>query len=142
MKLLWPEPNRRVGFIDILGMTGLLGLLVARFVPIATLPFWGCVLRRNTGWPCLGCGLTRVADRVSLGNISGAWDANPLGTVFALLFAGAAAMTVLHLGFKVPVPDVELSARQQRALRVGLAVAVVLNWAFLAAKAKAPALFG
>ncbi len=118
-----------------------MGLLVARFVPIATLPFWGCVLRKTTGWPCLGCGLTRVADRVSHGNLGGAWDANPLGTIFALLFVAALVATVLHLGFRLPLPDVELSRRERLALRVSLAIAVVGNWAFVAAKAKAPELF-
>lgn len=125
-----------------LGLTGVLGLLVARFVPIATLPFWGCVLRRNTGWPCLGCGLTRVADRVSHGNLAGAWDANPLGTIFALLFVVAGVATVLHLAFRVPIPEVELSPRERLFLRVTLVVAVAGNWAFIAARAKAPHLFG
>src|SRR4051812_4705515 len=102
MKISWSRANRQFGFIEALGVTGLAGLLVGRFVPVARLPFWGCVLRQRTGWPCLGCGLTRVADRVAHFNVAGAWDANPLGTVAALLFASCALYTLLHLSFGVP----------------------------------------
>ncbi len=140
MTLTWPKPNRSFGFVDALGVTGLIGLLVARFIPIAKLPFWGCVLRQRTGWPCLGCGLTRVADRVAHLNLAGAWDANPLGTVAALTFAALACYALLHLAFKLPVPDVQLSSREAWVLRAALVLAVVVNWAFLVAKAKFPQL--
>jgi hypothetical protein len=107
MKLIWPKPNRTPGMVDALGLCGLVGLLVARFIPVAKwVPFWGCPLRQNTGWPCPACGLTRVADRLSHFNLPGAWEANPLGTVAGLLFA----------------------------------LAVVVNYAFVVAKAKFPQL--
>lgn len=139
MKVTLPKPNRTFGFPDALGLAGLLGLLIARYIPVAKLiPFWGCALRQTTGWPCLGCGLTRVADRVAHFNFAGAWDANPLGTVAALLFALMAVVMVLHLVFAMPVPELELSPLEWHRVRIGLAALVLLNYAWVAIKAKFP----
>jgi hypothetical protein len=134
----WPKPNRSIGTIDALGITGVCGLLVARFIPIARIPGWGCVIRGYFGWPCLGCGLTRVADRMSHFNVAGAWDANPLGTIAAMGFMVAAVWTFLHLSFKVPVPDVRLEDREWRNVRILLVLAVVMNWAWVALKYRHP----
>jgi hypothetical protein len=138
MKLEWPARNRSIGFVDSMGITGAVGFLVARFIPIARLPFWGCALRRTTGWPCLGCGLTRVADRFAHGNLAGAWDANPLGTVAAALFAFAVVVTVLHLTLAVPIPRVQVSPRESRWLRIAVIAAVLLNYGFVILKTKFP----
>lgn len=141
MRVTWPAPNRSIGALDALGITGVVGLLIARFVPLAKLPFWGCVLREQFGWPCLGCGLTRAADRMSHFNFAGAWEANPLGTIFAALFMGAAVWSFLHLAFKVPVPDVELSAREARWARIALVVLVAANWAWVVVRHRYPEMF-
>ncbi len=138
MRLTWPKPNREIGVIDALGITGVCGLLVARFVPIARLPFWGCVLRQTTGWSCLGCGLTRVADRVSHLNFASAWDANPLGTVAAALFVAAIAATAVHLAFKVPLPQVDLTPREWWYVRIALGVIVLVNYAWVVIKYRYP----
>ncbi len=140
MKLHWSKPNRQFGLLDALGVTGLVGLLIARFVPVAKLPFWGCVLRQRTGWPCLGCGLTRVADHVAHLHVDAAWDANPLGTIAALLFVVVALYTVLHLTFRLPAPRVDLSRHEATALRVALVLAVLVNYGFIVVKAKFPQL--
>lgn len=140
MKLHWPKPNRSIGFVDALAITGAVGFLVARFIPIARLPFWGCALRKYTGWPCLGCGLTRVADRFSHGNIAGAWDANPLGTLFAAGFALCILASLLHLGLGVPVPNPEVSAREARWMRIALVAAVVVNYAYVVVRTRFPQL--
>jgi len=127
-----------MGFFDVLGLIGILGFLVARFVPVARFPFWGCALRHATGWPCPSCGLTRVADRLAHGNLVGAWDANPLGTVAALLFGAVALASLLHLVFKVPIPEVELSKREAYLVRAAIVLLVVVNYAYMIAKAKFP----
>ena len=124
--------------MDVLGLMGAVGFLVARFVPLAKLPFWGCELRQRTGWPCPGCGLTRVAERMALGNVAGAWEANPLGTVAALLFAVATLISIAHLAFKLPIPIVELTRREASALRWSIAVLAILNYAFVIAKTRFP----
>jgi hypothetical protein len=135
----WPKPNRSFGVVDALGITGLAGLLVARFIPIARIiPGWGCILRSHFGWPCPGCGLTRVADHMSHFHFAAAWDANPLGTVAAGLFMVAIAWGFLHLAFKVPVPDVRLSDREARFGRVLLVVLVVVNYAWVVIKFRHP----
>jgi hypothetical protein len=122
-----------------MGLMGLVGLLVARFVPVAKLiPFWGCVLRQRTGWPCLGCGLTRVADRVAHFHFAGAWHANPLGTVGAFVFALAAVVMVLHLAFKMPVPEAELTPREWLVVKVGAPILVLVNYAYVVVATRFP----
>lgn len=139
MKVFIPPPNRSPSLVDALGLAGLIGLLVARYIPVAKLiPFWGCVLREQTGWPCLGCGLTRVADHVSHFHFLKAWEANPLGTVFALVFALLAVVMVLHLVFKVPVPEVQLSPREWQWVRFGLPVVILVNYTYVVMKTKFP----
>ena len=142
LPLPWPEPNRRLGFVDALAVTGLVGFLVARFIPVARLPFWGCAFRDLTGWPCLGCGLTRVADRMSHFNFLGALEANPLGAVAAFAFMVAIVWSLLHLVFKVPYPNVQLHEAISSRWRMGLLVAVVVNWGFMAARMRLPDVFG
>lgn len=141
MQLAWPKPNRTPGFVDVLGLIGLVGLLVARFVPVARLvPFWGCILRERTGWPCLGCGLTRVADRVAHFNLLGALQANPLGTVAALAFALCAVAMLLHLAFAMPIPRLRLSPREAFWGRVLLVALVLANYAFVVVATRFPSL--
>lgn len=139
MKVLIPPRNRRFGTVDALGIAGIVGLLVARYIPVARIiPFWGCVLREQTGWPCLGCGLTRVADRVAHFNFVGAWEANPLGTVAAVLFALLAVVTVLHLVFAMPIPEVQLSPKEWGVLRVVMPLVIVVNYAYVVVKTRFP----
>jgi hypothetical protein len=127
VQLVIPSRNRSFTQTDALAVVGLVGFLVARFVPVARLvPFWGCSFRRLTGIPCPGCGLTRVAERMAHWNLAGALHANPLGTVVAAGFAVAVVLSALHLGFGVPVPELVLSPREWRRVRwaaVGLVVA-------------------
>lgn len=138
MRLYWPPPNRKFGFVDALGVTGVVGLLVARFVPLAKLPFWGCYIRETTGWPCLGCGLTRVAENVSRGNLEAAWNANPLGTVVALGFVVCAVASFVHLAFRAPLPELDLTRAEARIGRFAVAAAVVANYGFVVVKTRFP----
>ena len=140
MTLTWPRPNRVIGVIDALGIVGLLGLLTARFIPVARLPFWTCVLRRDTGWPCMGCGLTRAADHFSHLQLAQAWHANPLGTLAAAGFAACIVLSALHMAFKLPLPDVTLSDKEKTAVRVLVVVAVAVNYAYVVVATKFPQL--
>jgi hypothetical protein len=139
VKVFLPASNRKFGLVDGLGLAGLIGLLIARYIPVAKLiPFWGCTLREMTGWPCLGCGLTRVADRVAHFNIPGALQANPLGTVAALFFALAAVVMVLHLVFAMPVPDIQLSPREWSWVRIAISILVAVNYAYVVVATRFP----
>jgi len=139
VKLSLPAPNRKFGLVDGLGLAGLIGLLIGRYIPVAKLiPFWGCTLREMTGWPCLGCGLTRVADRVAHFNIPGALQANPLGTVAALIFALAAVVMVLHLLFAMPVPQIQLSPREWTWVRIAISILIAVNYAYVVVATRFP----
>ena len=134
MTIIWPERNRKVGVLDALGLIGLAGLLVARFIPVAQLvPFWGCGFRQMTGIPCPGCGLTRVADHFAHGHFGAALLANPLGFFAACGFLFAVVMSALHLAFKVTLPVVHLEEREWAWLRNAAIAAVLVNYAFVIA---------
>ena len=142
VKVLLPKPNRTFGTSDVLGLMGLVGLLVARYIPVAKLiPFWGCTFRETTGWPCLGCGLTRVADHVAHFHFARAWEANPLGTVGAFFFALMVVVTLLHLVFAMPVPELQLSPREWRWVRVVAVLLVLVNYAWVVVATRFPHLF-
>lgn len=132
MQLVIPQRNRSFGSVDALAIIGVIGLSIARWVPIATMvPFWGCGFRKLTGIPCPGCGLTRVADRVAHFNVLGALKANPLGTVAALLFAGCIVLSVVHLLFKVPVPELAMTEREWKRMRWAALGLFALNYGWV-----------
>jgi hypothetical protein len=139
MQIAWPQPNRKFGTLDAMGLVGFIGLFIARFIPVAKLiPFWGCAFRTITGWPCPGCGLTRAADRFAHLNVLGALKANPLGTVAAATFAVAVVWSLLHLLFKVPTPDVILTDSDWNRLRNVAIVLFVLNYTFVIVQHRHP----
>lgn len=132
LQLYFPPRNRRFGPVDALGLLGLAGFLVARFVPLARLiPFWGCGFRQFTGVPCPGCGLTRVAERFAHFHLVGALEANPLGTVAAAFFAVMMVLSALHLTLAMPVPELLLDERETRRARWGAGVLFTLNYGWV-----------
>lgn len=131
MTLHWTPRERRFTLLHGLGLAGVLGLLVARFVPVARLPFWRCVLREHTGWPCPGCGLTRAAEGLAHLRLGFAFQSNPLGALAGCLMAGAAVLGLVQWAFRLPLPVPRLSDREARAGRAALVAALVANYAFV-----------
>jgi hypothetical protein len=131
MTFTWTPRERRFTLLHALGLAGVLGLLVARFVPVARLPFWRCVLREHTGWPCPGCGLTRAADGLAHLRLGFAFESNPLGALVGCLLAGAAVVGLVQWMFRLSLPVPRPSPGEGRAFRVALVAAVVANYAFV-----------
>lgn len=136
MTLRWLPRTRRFDWLHALGLAGLCGLLAARFLPLLQLPFLRCAVREHTGWPCPGCGLTRVAVRVAHGDIAGALDANPLGTVAALGFAACAVLGALQLVFALPVPVLRLTPTEARRARLAVFSALAVNYAVVVVRVR------
>lgn len=132
VQVVMSRPGRTIGSVDALALIGLVGLLIARFVPVARLiPFWGCTFRKMTGYPCPGCGLTRAADRFAHFNVLGALKANPLGTLAASAFLLCIVGSAVHLTFATPMPEVLLTDAEWRRLKWAGALLVVLNYGFV-----------
>jgi hypothetical protein len=133
MTLTWHRADRRsLGALDGVALVGLITLLVARFIPVARiLPFWGCPLRRMTGFPCLSCGMTRAFDRVAHFNFAGAFDANPLGALGAISLGLLVVFAAVSQLFRLPRPAVQLSDREGYFGRWALVVAVAANWGYV-----------
>jgi hypothetical protein len=123
------------GLWEIYGGIGLLAVLVARFVPLARwFPFWGCVIRRKTGIPCLTCGMTRSFDWFMQGRFLDSLSVNPLGFLLALLSA-AGALYFLARPLRLPRLRIELTSRQAAGARIGAVLLLALNWGYLLARA-------
>jgi len=131
MTLHWTPRERRFTLLHALGLAGVMGLLVARFVPVARLPFWRCVLREHTGWPCPGCGLTRAADGLAHLKLGFAFESNPLGALIGLLLAGAAVLGLVQWVLRLSLPVPQPSAGEARATRAAVVAALVANYAFV-----------
>jgi Protein of unknown function (DUF2752) len=131
MTLDWTPRERRFLLLHALGLAGVMGLLVARFVPVARLPFWRCALREHTGWPCPGCGLTRAAEGLAHLRLGFAFESNPLGALVGCLLAGAAVLGFVQWVFRLPLPVPRLSASEARAGRAAVVAAVLANYAFV-----------
>ena len=98
--------------------------LLKLFVPI-----WpGCPVKKLTGFPCPACGSGRATLALARLDLFAAFAFNPLFTIAALAF-GAGGLVALGLalsGRGVPEPRT-----LPLALRAGLVLAVVVNWAWL-----------
>ncbi len=131
MTVHFHRPARPVfGVPEWLGAIGVPLLLVARFVPLARLPGWGCLLRLSTGIPCPTCGMTRSFDWFAQGRLGDSLHINPLG---GLLAASVAFGFVYLLAYPLRPPRlaVELSPKASLGLRIAVVIALAVNWAYL-----------
>ena len=127
-----PQPT--VGLLEIYGAIGLFLIVVARFVPLARLPYWGCGLRNLTGYPCLACGMTRSFDWFAQGRILDSLLINPLGFLLAVLSVVGVVYLLLR-PLRLPRLEIELSDRASSWARL-LAIALIFaNWGYLVTRA-------
>jgi hypothetical protein len=139
MVRLHRPPAPTLGLFEIYGGIGALLLLVARFVPLARYwPLWGCPLRKETGIPCLSCGMTRAFDWFMQGRFLDSLRVNPLGFVLAVLSVlGGAYFAGWALRLRLPRVALVVPARWELRLR-GIAVLIlVANWVYVLARALA-----
>src|SRR5690242_122291 len=118
------------GLLEIYGAIGVFLLLVARFVPLARLPFWGCGLRKLTGYPCLACGMTRSFDWFAQGRLIDSLVINPLGFVLALLSV-IGVVYLLLLPLRLPRLEIDLSETAGRIVRIAAIALIFANWGYL-----------
>lgn len=89
-----------------------------------------CVLKSLAGVPCPTCGLTRAAEALSRGDLSGALRLQPLGTAAALagLLALGAWCAARLAGVR---PHLRLAAGEALGLRVAGGYLLFANWLYL-----------
>lgn len=119
-----------VSFIS-LGATAALGAAGVAWVRLG-LPTPPCLFHLLTGYPCVGCGSTRMVIQLAHGNLPGAIRMNPM--VFTLftsltLFWIYDGLRQLRTGESRNFFDFIFHNR--RWLRWSLAAAALVNWAFL-----------
>ena len=116
----------------IFGAIGALGAVVVGLLHLDRMKLPLCYVKALTGLPCPTCGSARAAGRLFDLDLPGAFAMNPLATLAALAIA-AWALGDLVLLPRRRVLGIEVAPRAAAALRIGIVVAAVLNWAYLLA---------
>lgn len=131
MALAWRK-TARLGHPEVFAGIAALSFLAARFLPVLQVG-WTCPLKAWAGLPCASCGMTHAFVALAHGQVGAAFAASPLG---ALLAGGAwlyAALDLLRAAAGAPWPDLKEPA--WRWLAVAAVASVVVNWAWLVARA-------
>jgi hypothetical protein len=133
MQLVWEKPRERFGLLQIYGLMGLGALLVARFIPVAVIfrPVWGCPFRRHTGFPCLGCGMTRAFDYTTHGRFADAFRTTPLGALVPWICAIVGVWGLVTLCVRAPIPSLQMSDREGRLVRLSIVGLILSNWVYM-----------
>ena len=124
------RPAVQLGFLW--GAAAVSAAALAPFVPRLLkllVPVWpGCPVKKLTGVPCPACGSGRATLAFARFDLATAFAANPLFSAAVLVFlaGGLVALGLALSGRGVPEPRT-----LPRALRAGLVLAVVVNWAWL-----------
>lgn len=122
------QPDHELLWLTVLAAAAAIGLAWVLFA----LPTPRCLFHAVTGLPCPTCGGTRCVRSLIAGDFGTALAWNPM-VCLLVLAAGvygfyAAAVTLLRwprIRFR------KLSSAQARAVRIGVALAVVANWMYL-----------
>lgn len=113
------------------GLFGLLALGVAHRFPAVVDMLPRCPFLTLTGLPCPTCGISRALVGFARGDLAGAFSYHPLavlGTAGAIAFGLWACGSLLAPSrFRLP----RLEGRRQVVLARGLAIALLVNWAYL-----------
>lgn len=116
----------------ILGLLGAAGVGVLFALRALHLHPVVCTFKAVTGVPCLTCGGTRATWRLLAFDPAGALALNPLATV-AVVAVSLWALADLLLLSRGSALRLRLSPRAANVARIGGALALLLNWAYLIA---------
>jgi hypothetical protein len=114
--------------VHALGLAAVSCALLAAAV-VLPLGIFECPFRAATGLPCLTCGCTRAFHYAVRGDFLSALRSSPLGLLLACACFAHAVWTALRLA---GVPYAPRLPQPTRGLRLTAALALALNWAYLA----------
>ena len=130
-----PRGRQRVPYALIFGAIALLAAAAA-WIRISWTTGWIpalCAFRSLTGVPCPACHSTRALSALFTGRIGAALAFNPLVALAALGAAGAALGAAARRLAGRGALVLEVSRREEKALRVAAAAALAANWIYLLA---------
>ena len=126
-----PRPGARAfGHPEVFAAIAALSFLVARFVPVLSLPST-CPSKALFHLPCATCGMTHAFVGLAHGDLLGALQASPLGAALAAAAWLYALLDLARLAAGRPFPH--LSPRLLRSATVLGVGALLANWAWLLA---------
>lgn len=118
----------RFGVPEVFALLGLLSFLVARFLPLFSVPY-RCPMKGIFGLPCMTCGMTHAFVHLAHGAAAAAFGASPFGALLAVAAWLYSALDISRAALDLPFPFLDL--KLQRALVAVAACALALNWAWL-----------
>jgi hypothetical protein len=116
----------------IFGAIGALSAATVWLLRLDRIPLTFCAFKGLTGLPCPTCGSTRALGRLFALDLAGALSMNPLTTVAAVVVAGWAAADLALLPRRRAL-GLDVAPRLGFALRAGVLLLFVANWAYLVA---------
>lgn len=125
--------KRSIGEIEfgvIYGSMALLLLGSARVLPVLSLTP-SCVFKGLTGIPCPTCGTTRSVVYLSQGDAANALVMNPLATLGLMAAVAYFFYSVITLLFNLPKLSFLLTNREKTAIRSGVIMLFLAQWAYL-----------
>ena len=87
-----------------------------------------CLMKRSTGIPCPGCGLTRSWIAAAQGDLRASFQWHPLGVVLMAWVAAEGAVRGLWLAIRRLRPLVDRLLPGLNLLAIPIAAAMLVNW--------------
>ncbi len=125
--------HRKSGEVEygiIYGGIALSALGTARLLPVLSFAPQ-CMFWKLTGLPCPTCGSTRSVVKLAYGDISSALLMNPLVTAGVLIAVLLFFYGIITLLFSLPRFRFLFSEGEIKAIRLGFAVLLLLQWIYL-----------
>jgi Protein of unknown function (DUF2752) len=114
----------------IFGSITLAALGAARLFPVTSL-MPSCVFKELTGIPCPACGSTRAVMHFAHFDVPHAFIMNPLIAAAVVLSLLALIYSIVSAVLGTPKIKVSLSTREGNILRIGVILAVSVQWLYL-----------
>jgi len=133
MRIRFEKPSRENSEFEIIAVSlALLAIAVGWAIPLTGIRLPACNFHRITGYSCPTCGATRACLLLAHLDVQAAFKMNPLVAALATAAGLAAVYSTVVLAFRLPRVRVTFSSRRQRRIFwIALAVAALLNWAYL-----------
>jgi len=125
--------KRTTGDIEygiIFGGMSLVTLIIARIMPVLSLAP-SCFFKTITGIPCPTCGATRSVVYLASGEISAAIIMNPLVALCVLAAVLIFFLSLVTLAFDLPRINMVLTTEEGNAMRSGVIILILVQWAYL-----------
>lgn len=126
--------KRRKGELNLplvyLSIVGLGGIGIYLLYVLDRIPFFPCVFKSVTGYPCATCGSTRLVLNLLAMDIWSAFLSNPFLFLLGILF-GVWGLYGFYIWFTGNKIRIRWTQKEARRFRWGVLILFLLNWLYL-----------